>query len=423
MPAPLLDLASRIARLGSLAEDSEEVRLRKSILVSSSLLVILATAAWGLVYLAYGELLAACIPFFYVLATSLTLISFSLTRREGLFLFGQLMMGLVLPFLLGLALGGFAPSSGVVLWSAISPIGALLLVNLRSAVRLWLAYFALLALSGLLEPYLRQGNGLPPRLAATFFVLNIGAVSTLAIAMIGYFIQQKEKTLRLLRIEEEKAENLLLNILPREIAAILKNENRTIADHFDGASILFADLVGFTPLTAELPPVEVVDLLNEIFSHFDALVEKYDLEKIRTIGDNYMVAAGAPRPLRDHACLIARLALEMSQYLHSRPSSNGRRVEFRIGINSGSVVGGVIGRKKFVYDLWGDAVNVASRMESQGVPGRIQITRATYELIAGDFICEPRGRVRLKGRGEMETWFLLGEKPGRSPAQDLTVLR
>lgn len=145
----------------------------------------------------------------------------------------------------------------------------------------------------------------------------------------------------------------------------------------------------------------MVDLLNEIFMHFDALVEKYGVEKIRTIGDSYMVAAGVPRPRADHAQALARMALDMCAYIQNRPPHDGRRIDFRIGINSGPVVAGVIGRKKFQYDLWGDAVNTASRMESHGVGGRIQISRETYELIKDEFICEPRGKVLVKGKGDV----------------------
>jgi len=311
-----------------------------------------------------------------------------------------------------MVLGGLVNSSAVILWSLICPLGALLFSEPRHAPRWFLAYLGLLVASGFLQPYVSNARPFSTELVTTFFVLNLGGVSTLSFILLYYFVGQKNRFLALLRIEQEKSENLLLNILPREIAAILKNEQRTIADQFDGASILFADLVGFTPLTAELPPVEMVELLNEVFSQFDSLVEKYDLEKIRTIGDNYMVAAGVPRRRPDHAKAMAGMALEMSEYLRRRPSRNGKRLEFRIGINSGPVVGGVIGRKKFVYDLWGDAVNIASRMESQGVPGKIQITRETYEIIKQEFECEPRGTVVVKGRDAMETWYLVGRQSG-----------
>jgi adenylate cyclase len=205
---------------------------------------------------------------------------------------------------------------------------------------------------------------------------------------------------------QERSENLLLNILPAEIAAILKAEPRTIADAFDGASILFADVVDFTPLSARMSPTETVELLNEVFSHFDTIVEKHGLEKIKTLGDCYMAAAGVPRPRPDHAQAIVRAAVEMRNYV-AQNQFNGQQIKFRIGVNSGPVVAGVIGRKKFIYDLWGDAVNTASRMESHGEGGIIQITRNTYELVKNDFHCEPRGQVNVKGKGEMEVWRVI----------------
>ena len=163
-------------------------------------------------------------------------------------------------------------------------------------------------------------------------------------------------------------------------------------------------------MTAEMEPIAMVDLLNDVFSHFDDLVEKHGVEKIRTIGDSYMVAAGVPTEMTDHASALAGLGLDMIDYLHELPSRDGHKLSFRIGINSGSVVGGVIGTHKFQYDLWGDAVNTAARMESHGVPGRIQITETTHQLIADAYLCESRGPIEIKGKGTMATWFVVGPK-------------
>ena len=209
--------------------------------------------------------------------------------------------------------------------------------------------------------------------------------------------------------EQQKSERLLLNILPKEIAAILKDEDRIIADHHKGASILFADVVNFTPMSANMAPIELVELLNEVFTHLDVLVEKYGLEKIKTIGDCYMVAAGVPRARVDHAHAITSMALNMRDSI-SKKEFNGKRLTFRIGINSGPVVAGVIGQKKFIYDLWGDAVNTASRMESHGSSGVIQITEATYHLIKDSFICEPKGSIDVKGKGMMKVWHVKEKK-------------
>jgi adenylate cyclase len=209
---------------------------------------------------------------------------------------------------------------------------------------------------------------------------------------------------------------LLLNILPKEISTALKAEQRTIADEYPAVSILFADAVGFTPMAVKMTPMELVDLLNQVFLCFDGLVEKYDLEKIKTIGDCYMVASGVPRSRPDHATALVNLALDM-QAAVAGTLFGGRQLAFRIGINSGPVVAGIIGRKKFTYDLWGESVNLASRMESHGRTRCIQITRSTYELVRDAFDCETVGIIEVKGAGQMEVWHVRGnKKPGTTAA-------
>lgn len=402
---------SYIAQIGIHPDDAPEIRLQKILLVVIALMVIPAAILWGIIYWLFGETLAAFIPLSYALISSLSIAVFSRTKRYQLYRFSQLLLIVLLPFLLMIALGGFVNSSAVIIWSLLCPMGALVFAGRRSAVRWFLVYLGLILVSGFLQSPDRPTTTLSPVLITIFFVLNLGTVSAIVFVLLSYFVSQKDSAFDALHIEQQKGETLLLNILPKEIAAILKNDNRTIADHFDGVTILFADIAGFTPMSAGMAPVEVVDMLNEVFSHFDTLAEKYDLEKIKTIGDCYMVAAGIPRPRADHAQAIARMALEMRSYA----SASGRRqLNFRVGINSGSVVAGVIGRKKFIYDLWGDAVNTASRMESHGTPGKIQITESTYELLKDDFICEERGTAHVKGKGEMRLWYLIGENRSNS---------
>jgi len=406
-------LTALAARLGADPADSDDLRLQKRLLVGGSFMFILAGAVWGVAYLLLGETLAGSIPISYLVISSLSVALFAVTHRYRFFRFSQLLLILLLPFLLQVTLGGFINSSAVILWSLLCPFGALIFDEPRHAPWWFLAYLGLVIVSGLIQPYVRVVNNLLPGVAILFFVANIGGVSGIAVILLYSFIGQKNMALRLLRIEQGKSEGLLLNILPKEIAAILKNERRIIADHFDGASILFADMVNFTPLSASMAPEEMVNLLDEVFTYFDSLVEKYDVEKIRTIGDSYMVAAGVPRPRRDHAQVLAHMALDIQSYVLANPACVSRKLNLRIGISSGPVVAGVIGRKKFQYDLWGDVVNTASRMESHGVPGHIQITRETYELIKDEFTCEPRGKVTVKGKGEMETWYLVGAKDGQ----------
>src|SRR5258706_730131 len=391
-------------RIGSDPNDIDEVRLQKALLVGGAVMFIFAGALWGFLYIGFGQPFAGYIPLGYAVVSLLSIILVALTHCYHFFRYSQLVLILLLPFFLMLALGGFINSSAVILWSLIAPFGALLFDEPRYALRWLWAYLGLVVLSGFIQAYLPAPHPLSPGLVTFFFVMNIGVVSAIVIILLNYFVSQKN-------LFQEKSENLLLNILPKEIANILKNESRTIADHYESASILFADMVNFTPMSAEMSPVGMVELLNEIFSHFDGLVEKYDLEKIKTVGDCYLVAARVPRPRPDHAKAITLLALEMQAYLQSHSFNANRSVAFRIGINSGPVLAGVIGRKKFIYDLWGDAVNTASRMESHGRGGCVQITQATRELIKDDFVCESRGSLIIKGKGEMEIWHVIKAKP------------
>ncbi len=233
-------------------------------------------------------------------------------------------------------------------------------------------------------------------------------------------IQERQRAEKAIRWEQKKAEQLLLNILPKPIAEALKEQNGTIAQGFEEVTILFADIVGFTPIAAQISPAEVVALLNQVFSSFDNLCDQFGLEKIKTIGDSYMVAAGLPLPRPDHAEAIAEMALAMQKAIPTLGDPQYRPLSLRIGINSGSVVAGVIGTKKFIYDLWGDAVNVASRMESQGLAGCIQVTEATYLKLRDRYWLEERGTIAVKGRGTMRTYLLLGKHPcpGASPLGD-----
>jgi adenylate cyclase len=407
---PLNRFLGSFTGIGARPGDSDELRLQKSLLTAGSLMILPATLIWGVLFLVYNEPAAGVITLVYATLTVLGLLYLATTGRHGLFALVQLACTLILPFVLTLVLGGFTGSSIVILGALMAPLGALLYANSRHAMAWFGAYLALLALAGLLEPLVRRTNNLPFWLITVLFVLNIAMVSALAFLMLNSFVRQKDRALALLRVEQSKSERLLLNVLPRKIAALLKNEDQgQIAERFDAVSVLFADVVHFTELSAVMDPAEMVGLLNEVFSYFDSLVDKYGLEKIRTIGDNYMVASGVPTARADHAQALARMALEMLEYVRHHPGRQAK-LQFRIGMNTGPVVAGIIGQQKFHYDIWGDSVNVASRMETQGEPGKIQITGAMHQLLQDQFICEPRGCIEIKGKGEMETWFLMGVK-------------
>lgn len=218
---------------------------------------------------------------------------------------------------------------------------------------------------------------------------------------------ERQITDRALQESQERSERLLLNILPSTIAERLKTDTSAIAEQFDEVTILFADIVGFTPLSIRVKPDELVNILNEIFSAFDELTEKHGLEKIKTIGDAYMAVGGLPLPNTNHAESVAQMALDMQGVIAHFQTKYQEPLQMRIGINTGSVVAGVIGVKKFIYDLWGDAVNVASRMESSGLPGKIQVTENTYERLKHRYNFEQRGQVEVKGKGSMTTYWLI----------------
>ena len=219
---------------------------------------------------------------------------------------------------------------------------------------------------------------------------------------------QERFYLEQLQAEKERSEHLLLSILPQPIVEQLKQGQHTIADSFADVTVLFADIVDFTKISAHHSPKEVVSLLNQIFSTFDRLAEQHGVEKIKTIGDAYMAVGGLPTPRRDHAVAISQMAIDMLDELARFQTDIGEPITMRIGIHTGPVVAGVIGTNKFIYDLWGDTVNIASRMESSGLAGCIQVSSETYNILRDKYLFKERGVIPIKGKGEMMTYILTG---------------
>ena len=252
--------------------------------------------------------------------------------------------------------------------------------------------------------------GVPEQLLRVLHGISTSSAIFLISVIVYTFDVDLRQAQQKLQLEYERSENLLLNILPDSIANRLKNSPSTIADAFSEASILFADIVGFTELSFHVTPCEIVDILNNYFSAYDDLASKHQVEKIKTIGDAYMVAAGIPDQRADHAAVILRMAIDMIRVTEKISKDLGQELQIRVGINSGPVTAGVIGKRKFIYDLWGDSVNIASRMESHGVPGRIQVTESTYQLLKGEFPFKHRGQIEIKGKGTMDTYLLETDK-------------
>ena len=297
-------------------------------------------------------------------------------------------------------LGGLVPSEMVVLFGLLVVLGALIVLSVRAAFWWFLAFVFTVVLAVVLPEWIEplhvvEGSG-------SGIAFTLVGVTAFVFAAMAYFVRQRDRF-------QTESDDLLHNILPDEIARRLKSDKTMIADDYESASVLFADVVNFTPMSAAMSPPELVGLLNEVFTTFDAFVGELGLEKIKTVGDAYMVAAGVPQRRSDHAHAIAELALRIRDHTENN-QFDGRDIRLRIGINSGPVVAGIVGTHKFAYDLWGDAVNTASRMESEGIAGSIQVTPATHELIRDKFLCEPRGVVSVKGKGDMNTYLLVSKR-------------
>jgi adenylate cyclase len=409
------------AQIGADAGDDEDLRQKKALLVLLAVLILPVSIVWGTSYLVFGSPVGF-IPFVYFAVSVASLVVFARTRGFRPLLIVQLVDVLLTTTAGQMLAGGFLPSGGVGLWGILAPLGALVFLEVRQAVRWFVAFLVVFLVTGILGELFFPDADVPVWFTTTMLALNVVGTGSIAFMLLASFAKQRNAALVALRAEQARSETLLMNILPGSIVERLKSATQLIADHFDSASILFADVVDFTPLAQRLAPAEVVGILDQLFSRFDTLVERHGLEKIKTIGDCYMAAAGVPDPHPDHARRAALLALDMRDAVATWAITGQQSLQLRIGINSGPVVAGVIGTKRFLYDLWGDAVNTASRMEAHGTPGEIQITGATYELLKDDFVCRRRGTIPVKGLGEMETWYLDGPldqaraKQGAGPA-------
>ena len=401
--------AALLAGIGANPQDDEDLRQNKALLVLLAVLILPVSVVWGACYLAFGSPVGI-LPYIYFAVSVGSLVVFARTRSFRLLLVAQLLDVLIMTTAGQMLAGGFLPSGGVGLWGFLAPLGALVFLEVGQAVRWFGAFLSAFLLLGILGELLFPNADVPVWFTTTMLALNVVGTGSLAFMLLASFANQRNAALGALRAEQRNSEALLMNILPSSIAERLKAATQAIADHFESASILFADVVDFTPLAQRLAPAEVVGILDQLFSRFDTLVERHGLEKIKTIGDCYMAAAGVPNASLDHARRAALLALDMRDTVATSAVDGQPRLELRIGINSGPVVAGVIGTKRLLYDLWGDAVNTASRMEAHSTPGEIQITRTTYELLKDEFVCRRRGTIEVKGKGRMETWYLVASR-------------
>jgi len=396
----------------------QDKQIREKSLLFMVPLFALAGLLWAFLYYYYGAKTSAFIPGCYSAFSVISLLTFKRYKNFNVFRTTQLILILLLPCILHLSLGDFISSSAVIIWSTLCPLGALVFHNTRAATYYLLLFLSAVVATFFLEDKLSLNETrLPASLVSVLFAANISAVTLLSFFVLRYFVNQNElikKKLKreqeLLAAEREKSEKLLLNILPPAVAKRLKDGEEVIANEYNEVTILFADLVEFTGISQQISPARLVENLNKIFTHFDNLVEEYGLEKIKTIGDSYMVASGLTGDEHSHTLQMAELALTMISDIGKFSLDGKNMCEIRIGIHTGPVVAGVIGSKKFSYDIWGDAVNTASRMESFGEAGKIQISEKFYGYVKDDYECQYRGQNEVKGKGMMNLYFLIGRK-------------
>ena len=388
-----------IASIGSHPSDDEELRLQKSLLVLSSILFMLTGVAWGVMYMMFGERLAGFIPLSYSLFSAISLLFFGITRKFGFYRFMQLLLILILPWALMMALGGFINGSVVILWGLICPLGALLF-DKPSRASYWIAaYIGLIVFSGMMQSSFALQNNLTSGQKTFFFVINLMGVGGLIYLMVSYFVRERN-------FFQARSASLLLNILPAEITRELTETGVVKPARFEEVTILFSDFKEFTNIVATIPAHNLVSELNDIFGRFDDIMEEEGVEKIQTIGDAYLAAGGVPKQVKDHALRCTRAAKKMIAFLDQRNESSAIKWKIRIGLHSGPIAAGVVGKKKFAYTLFGDTINTASRLETASEEGRINVSAYTYDLIKDHFPGEYRGKISAKGKGDLDMYFV-----------------
>jgi class 3 adenylate cyclase len=373
-----------------------------------------------------GYQYSTAIPLIFQGLSFLTITLYWKFRRLYAFAVIQLALILFTPFAMQWAIGNFVNSSGVSLWGLMAPVGAVTVLGTRQSMPWFFAWLFMTVMAGVFD-YLLSGTvqRFDLQTVAVFFVLNFAAISVMIYSLLWYFANEKQKLRALvdasheeIRLERDRSEKLLLNVLPPAIAERLKRNEVNIAQGHADVAVLVADIVGFTRMTEELSPVETVKILNDVFSIFDDIADRYRVEKIKTIGDAYMAAAGLETGAQVHYTdAVAHMALEMQAQMEEYRRRSGGHIQVRIGIGTGPIVAGVIGKKKFIYDMWGDTVNVAFRMAADAHAGAVQVDFTTYRRLQHRFRFDEVHEVDIKGKGRMQIFRLMGPLEEGAPSQ------
>jgi len=409
----------RLARAAVPPDDREELRLQKTVMVVASVATALATLLWLFIYRLMGLTLPSTIPFLYLVLTVLFLGVYVKTRSFDFYRMSQLSLFLFAPFVIQWSIGSFVNSSGIVLLALLAPVGAMVVYGPRESIPWFAAYVVLTILSGLFDYYLADGilSGVPMRTVAVFFVLNFTILSSIVYLLLRYFVMRKDVFQARLAhaheqvlAEQERSEQLLNTILPPHIAKRLKQEE-TISDGFADVTVMFADIVNFTALAEQHAAKEVVRFLDGVFNRFDRLADKHGVDKIKTIGDAYMVAGGLTSDGSRYVDAVVDMALDMIRLTAEDELMKHYKVALHVGVATGPVIAGVIRGKRFIYDLWGDPVNLASRLTDEAAANVILVDKPTYRRLGARYEFGPaRDDVVFKGKDPMTIYELLAKR-------------
>jgi adenylate cyclase len=392
-------LGHRLIAFADEPTDDDDVRLRKRVGVSAGYILVLLPLQ--LPTLGQGHPLSWFLATTMPLVSALNLFLLARTRRFQRYVGILVLSVLLFPAFVEVLLGGLSGSSAAIVFAFLGPVLALLALGPRRATAWFVAFLAVVIGVILVDPFVSsriEPQPYPMRLI--WYAANLVIPLGITFAMLRYTDMRRRRA-------EARSEELLTNAIPTSIAARLKRGEKRIAESYPETTVLFADLAGFTPWSRQTDPARVVTFLDELFTRFDEVAAMYGVEKIKTIGDSYMAVAGAPEPRADHASAAMALARGMLAVLDAARRGSSLPLELRIGLASGAVVGGVIGQRRILFDLWGDTVNIASRMESSGIPGRIHVAPSTRDLLRDTWAFEEREPVEVKGVGPMTTYLLL----------------
>lgn len=383
--------------------DSERLNKFAALIVSGS--CCLAGIGWTIMYyLIFGLSIVTCLPALFVIIVGSCIAVSHFTKNHLWAVYSQIICIIYITSFIQWSIGGMFDSGFVMAWAFCGPMTALTFFTRKQSVVWFILFIINVLITAVFDTHFSAGAlTVSPEVSRLFFIMNIGISSVVVFVFASFFVTN---TLR----ERARADNLLLNILPKSIAKQLKQNTGIIAERHDNVSVLFADIVGFTQYASVSTPENLVNKLDAVFNRFDTIALKFNLEKIKTIGDAYMVAGGIPERDELSCYHIGMMAIEMQNELNELNARHNTRFSIRIGIHCGPVVAGVIGSTKFAYDLWGDTVNVASRMESSGESGKIQVSSDYYLRTADRFNFERRGIIDVKGKGRLETYLLISRK-------------